>query len=580
MTKRKTPAKIEPYTPPPGPSGCAGDLWPHGYEVRPDGLHCNGQWMCAPIVVLGQSHDGTGEKWGLCLTFKDKDGRSKRHVIRRGALIGDRLDAIEALADAGLHIAPGASRKLKAALAMIDPPARVCAVERSGWIGEPGGPYMHGTEAIVPPPPPGMAGEMFIRTGEAPPMAKAGTLEGWRAAVCVPCIGNTRLVLAVCAGFAGPALAVLGSENIGLHLRGDSSRGKSTALWVAASVGGFTVATWRATGNGLEGLADGANDGLLILDELGEVAGHEVGPTVYMLGNGEGKARATRNGEASRRKKWGAVVLSSGEITVAQKQAEAGVKGGTRAGQEVRMIDIEADPGKGLGLFESLPDGQSASGFADGLKAAAKRDCGQALPAFVRAIQADGGEALRALRKHVTGLFAAEWPHCDGQAVRVRQHFSLLATVGEFATESDLTGWPRGEAITAAKACFEAWLAPRAHGSHESRAAIERVKGFVEAHGSARFNVTPEDDDRERPTILRAGWLRDIDDAPHYCVAGEIWKSEVVAGMDPKAAARALRDAGLLTTDKTALTKTIRIPGGATPRTFAVNAKILNWGGG
>ena len=82
---------------------------------------------------------------------------------------------------------------------------------------------------------------------------------------------------------------------------GASSTGKSTALKVDASVWGNPTSycrTWRATSNGLEGLAALHNDGLLILDELGQIDPKEAGEAAYLLANGKGNACATRNGTA------------------------------------------------------------------------------------------------------------------------------------------------------------------------------------------------------------------------------------------------------------------------------------------
>jgi uncharacterized protein (DUF927 family) len=62
-------------------------------------------------------------------------------------------------------------------------------------------------------------------------------------------------------------------------------------------VRGF-IRTWRATSNGLEGVAALHCDSLLCLDEMGQVDSREGGHIAYMLANGVGKTRATRTGEA------------------------------------------------------------------------------------------------------------------------------------------------------------------------------------------------------------------------------------------------------------------------------------------
>ena len=101
--------------------------------------------------------------------------------------------------------------------------------------------------------------------------------------------GNSRLVFALSVAFAGPLANVAGEDSGGFHIRGGTSIGKSTALKVAASVWGDPVAyprLWRATANGLEGLAALHNDGLLILDELSQIDPKEAGEAAYLLANG------------------------------------------------------------------------------------------------------------------------------------------------------------------------------------------------------------------------------------------------------------------------------------------------------
>ena len=79
----------------------------------------------------------------------------------------------------------------------------------------------------------------------------------------------------------------MGKDGGGAHFRGASSRGKSTLQRVAVSVWGSPrfLTTWRATTNGLVGVAVAANGSLLALVEIGEVSGRDVGRAVYMLAN-------------------------------------------------------------------------------------------------------------------------------------------------------------------------------------------------------------------------------------------------------------------------------------------------------
>ena len=114
--------------------------------------------------------------------------------------------------------------------------------------------------------------------------SQAGTAEGWRAEVASLSAGNSRCVLALCAGFASMLLEFSGLESGGITLKGSSSTGKTTALAAATSLFGAPsyVNRWRATSNGLESLAALHNDTLLILDELAQVDPREAGEVAYM----------------------------------------------------------------------------------------------------------------------------------------------------------------------------------------------------------------------------------------------------------------------------------------------------------
>ncbi len=157
----------------------------------------------------------------------------------------------------------------------------------------------------------------------------------------------------------------------GFHFRGASSSGKSTALIVAGSVwgGGGTrgyVRQWRATDNALESVAALSCDSLLCLDELSQVEAKAASSAVYMLANGKGKARAGREGQARKVLEWRVLFLSNGEIAQADKIKKGG--GRIAAGMEVRVIDLRADVGEGMGIFEDIHDATDPAGFAQTLK--------------------------------------------------------------------------------------------------------------------------------------------------------------------------------------------------------------------
>jgi putative DNA primase/helicase len=167
--------------------------------------------------------------------------------------------------------------------------------------------------------------KLFLGAGMESPFKTRGDLNDWRTNIAKKVKGNPILALSLGQGFAGPLISLTGSEPGGFHIIGDSSSGKTTALKMAASIWGGRsfLNTWRATSNGLEGIATLFNDGLLILDEISQAAPDEVGNIIYMLGNGVGKTRATRSGAGRPSSEFRTAVLSSGERSVSSSINES-----------------------------------------------------------------------------------------------------------------------------------------------------------------------------------------------------------------------------------------------------------------
>ncbi|EQD42432.1 inner membrane protein, partial [mine drainage metagenome] len=220
-------------------------------------------WVCDALKIEAATRDAQGGEWGRLLRFKDQDGQQKQWSMpmRMLAAGGEELRA-ELLA-AGLRLAPSAAARAALAnyLGREHPTARARCVARTGW---------HGNSFVLPAETLGTpSGEHIIF--QAPSLApvalgQAGTLGGWIESVSAPCAGNSRLVLAIAAAFAAPCLGLLELEGGGIHLRGSSSCGKTTALQMAASAfgGAAYMGTWRQTDNGLEGTAALHSDLLLI----------------------------------------------------------------------------------------------------------------------------------------------------------------------------------------------------------------------------------------------------------------------------------------------------------------------------
>src|SRR5690606_30984352 len=123
-------------------------------------------------------------------------------------------------------------------------------------------------------------------------------------------------------------------------------------------------------------LAQSRNDSLLILDEVKQLEAKISAETNYMLANGKGKVRSNANGTSRSVATWRLLFLSSGELSLSQHVTDAGKS--VHAGMEVRLCDLPADAGADMGLFENIHGYESASKFAETLKANAGKYYGTA----------------------------------------------------------------------------------------------------------------------------------------------------------------------------------------------------------
>lgn len=569
-------------------AGDAGGL-PYPFEVRDGGIyyrkpdstrHKGGDtpapvWVCSGLQVIAMTRDERGEDFGRLAEFTDPDGRPRRLSIPAADLQGSGEALRSRLARLGLEVSthPEARRAFLELLQRWRPDARATSTTRTGWTA--GGAFVLPGQVIGDGPEPVV---LSAELSEGPAFATRGTVEDWRRHVGALCIGNSRLLFCVSVPFAAPLLHLIGAESGGFHLRGSStdgsSSGKTTAQRVAAAVCGPPdfLDRWRTTDNGLEATAELHNDAPLILDELGQMEPRAAGEAAYMLAAGAGKVRASRNGDGRPIKRWRLLFLSSGEIGLTQHMEAANKR--ARAGQEVRMAEVPADAGAGLGCFEDLHDDPDGGAFALRLTDAAASYYGAPFVAFVRALVEHRAELPRIVRRE-RDLFVSDAlrgiKDPSGQVRRVAQRFALVAVGGELATAEGITGWPEGAAYDAAASCFADWL--KARGGPvpaEERDLLSQVRHWFERHSNrlAWKDRAERLDDHMPEVPQRAGFKEDKADGTLWLyVLRETFAREVVEGHDPRDAARVLLRRGLLLPDSDGkTTQKIRLPGAKNPQ--------------
>ena len=493
-------------------------------------------WVCSPVHVEAVTFDGSDNNFGRLLRFKNTLGRWREWAMPMDLLRGAGDDMRGELLSMGVEIDPSAkARNLLASYLQAKPPKRRmrCALQ-VGWCD---GSFVL-PDAVIGP----KASGVIFQSGERgqDEHTTGGTLQAWRADVSARAVGNPLLLLALSASFAGPMLALCNAEGGGVHFVGDSSTGKTTLLEAGCSIWGGPSyrRSWRATANGMEGAAALFNDCLLALDEISECDPREVGAIVYSLGNGRGKQRAGRSGNARGVTRWRCFVLSSGERSIATAMLEGGHR--AKAGQAVRLLDIAA--ARMFGAWDTLHDLPSGTAFSDAIKRASVTHHGHAGRAFLEKLTRDSRDFC-ALLERFKGLPLLSAEGGEGQDKRAAGRFALLAMAGEVATDYGITGWPEGEAIKAAAEGFRVWRAMRGKGNDERRQILEKVSGFIERHGSGRFSDA--DANSEAPIRDRAGWWKEISESREYLFTADGMR-EALRGFDFNRALDVLQEAGAL----------------------------------
>lgn len=569
---------------------------PFGYSLTPDGLMFEESGkegarhqirLADTFEILGEARDTDGGGWSVVIRFRDRDDRIKTEVIPR-AMLASEPGAVRArLAGEGLFIKPNGGRadRFSAFLSEVACSTRLTLSERTGWL--PHDRFVLPNRVIGP-----AQGEAVHFTGSAASLhyRQKGSAQGWADNVAALAVGNPLLLFAISTALAGPLLRHAPLEGGGFHFRGPSSCGKTSLALAAGSVwgGGGPLGagqSWRATANALEMIAFGHSETVLVLDELALVAAEEAGPAAYALATGQGKARSKTDGALRKRSEWLVMILSTGEIGLADHIRASKSGGRPMAGQELRLLDIVADGGAGMGAWCELHYTGGAAEFSDSLKAACGQHYGFAGPAFVEHLVQDMASAKRDLTAFMAQFQDRAAVTGDtGQVHRAALRFALVAAAGEMACQAGVVPWVRGDAADAALELFKRWASSFGRAApREQRDIVVVIRGAIEQQGSRFAALTAPEDLNEPCQSNRVGEARSLttlgfrqvrNGEELYLFHDAGWR-EVLKGFDPAYAARTLVDAGLLLTgDGKHMKRKVKTAAGVR-RLYTVKGSIL-----
>lgn len=487
--------------------------------------------VCSTLTIEAESRNKDGKDWGKLLAFTDPSGKLKTYHLRTSALAFQSSQVVADLIHEGLRLgAQGRSRPLLVQyLHLLRSPNHVLSATQPGWVE---GNFLLPNESF------GKQRVLLSNDSKTHNFRQAGTLEDWKKNVATLCPGNSRLIFGASVGFAAPILRLVNLEGGGFHVCGDSSTGKSTTLQIASSIYGSAeegnrdryLINWDTTKGSLEMMAESLNDCLFACDELGLVDADVLGPTLYMLGNGTGKGRM---GETKRA--WRIMIFTSGEVSIAEHMATAGVE--TKMGQEVRLLQIAADAGKGMGLFEDTHGFQSPSEFANHIKTVTAKYYGEPLRAWLKHLVSDPYAVAIAAQRIIEKFKATVLPGTIGVVTpRAATRFGVVAAAGELATSLGLTGWAEGQAFGASMTCFASWK-EHLRTFDPTAKAVERVRQFI-VDNEAQF-VDPTGDADATVGYFKKGT---------FLMFPEVFREQVCNGVDYQEVAEQIEKAGFLLT--------------------------------
>ena len=271
----------------------------------------------------------------------------------------------------------------------------------------------------------------------------------------------------------------------------------------------------------MQNLALARNDGLLVLDEIGQSADpRKIPQMVYSVINGVSKTQGAKDGGNRRQKTWRNLILSTGEIN---PESLIGDRAQWKAGNHVRLPDIQAEAR--YGIYDTLHGFTDGAKLSEHINQATAKQRGTAGRALIRQILKDGKEAAAQAVEASHARFLETLPPMEGQARRIARRFALLAAVLEYA--APITGMRQGAGEAGVRQCFNEWLEENGTGNREDRRIIEQAIAFMDVNAlSMRFS------DWNSQTVNRdhAGYRKQEGSIDEFWIIPVVFEDEVCKG--------------------------------------------------
>lgn len=441
--------------------------------------------VAAPIRVRALGKRSRDNVTFAEIRFCTMHGTAHSEFFEFSKLLSENRHQIKAkLADLGYDWPDDAelSRAILAAVIKDRPKRRFRFVDAPGWYDAafvvPGQAFRSGNDSTaiyIDPETDAHVGPFTV--GE-------GSLRDWKDHVAAPSRKSSRLRLSVAAALAAPFVRPLGLDSFGINWFSDTSDGKTTLLFAAASVAGLIgsggLPGWADSELGIEGLARGHRDNILPLDEMAD-GEHEIqlNKKARMIAFLVARNRPRRLSRVYERthglgqREYRIILISTSERALGHIARAAGMR--RLGGEEVRFIDVPASEPGSLGIFDEPIEplngrtGREATkSLVERIKADAVRYQGHALLAMMKRFMADP-DGLKTLHRYkrsfedratVMGTHNAQY--------RVRTNFAVLYGASALAIDYGILPWKKGGTFRAIEKCMRLALAAMETGSQVS----------------------------------------------------------------------------------------------------------------
>jgi Domain of unknown function (DUF927)/Domain of unknown function (DUF3854) len=335
---------------------------PDGFDLRDDGS----LWRLSaserspdvlvtptPLFIASRYIDHDTQAGRVRLCWRDGDVWLHREVSQLA--VGDAHTMVAELTPVCIPVVSTNAAKIVEWLFLYerlnaDYIPKVVSFSRPGWHEHEGPVFVLDTpvlaeartlEAVVDQS--GQRGEIFAA------LKPRGDVETHLAALRRAWAASPVCAAMICGALVAPLLRMLGDPlNFGIHLIGESSRGKTTMLKIAASVYGdpanpLWVAAWNSTNVGAELRAAMLTDLPQCWDEVGGGDAVQLERLAYSIMNGTGRTRGQRDASSPRTTtRWRTIMLSTGEKSLVDETAATGA--------QIRVIELQVD---GFGVLDA-----------------------------------------------------------------------------------------------------------------------------------------------------------------------------------------------------------------------------------